>query len=246
MKRVRLDQRVVELGLAESREKAQRLIRAGVVRVGGHPVSKPGHEIRETDPITLTEKERFVSRGGGKLEAAFQHFNLKVDGLICLDVGASTGGFTDCLLQHGASRVYAVDVGRGQLHWKLQQDERVVVMDEINARHLKPNAFPDRPAFAVMDVSFISLTKVLPAVTQVLADGGGIVTLIKPQFEAGREQVGRGGVVRDPAVRAGVIERVRLFGERELALKWVGVCESPLTGPAGNVEFLAYWRKSGS
>jgi 23S rRNA (cytidine1920-2'-O)/16S rRNA (cytidine1409-2'-O)-methyltransferase len=244
MKRVRLDQRVVELGLAESREKAQRLIRAGSVRVGGHPLTKPGHEIRDEE-ITVTQPERFVSRGGGKLDAAFQHFGLDVEGLICLDVGASTGGFTDCLLQHGAARVYAVDVGRGQLHWKLQQDERVVVMDEINARHLAPDAFPDRPAFAVVDVSFISLTKILPAVREVLADEGRLVTLIKPQFEAGREQVGRGGVVRDPAVRAEVVERVRRFGESELALEWIGVCESPLPGPAGNVEFLAYWRKAG-
>ena len=244
MKRVRLDQRVVELGLAESREKAQRLIRAGSVRVGGHPVSKPGHEIRDDEEVAVTAQERFVSRGGGKLEAAFQHFDLHLEGAVCLDVGASSGGFTDCLLQHGAARVYAVDVGRGQLHWKLRQDPRVVVMDGVNARYLGPESLPERPVFAVVDVSFISLTKILPAVKQVLADGGHLVTLIKPQFEAGRESVGRGGVVRDPAVRAEVIERVRRFGETELALTWLGVCESPLPGPAGNVEFLAYWRKN--
>lgn len=243
MKGVRLDQRVVALGLAESREKAQRLIRAGLVTVRGLVQSKPGVEIKEDEPVAVTAQERFVGRGGEKLEGAFAHFQLDVNGLVCLDVGASTGGFTDCLLQHGAAKVYAVDVGKGQLHWKLRQDPRVVVMEELNARYLDANRFPERPAFAVVDVSFISLTKILPAVRQVLADGGRIVTLVKPQFEAGREQVGRGGVVRDPAVREAVLSRIRDFGVDELGLEWLGSCESPLKGPAGNVEFLAYWRR---
>lgn len=245
MKGIRLDQRVVALGLAESREKAQRLIRAGLVTVRGHVLAKPGVEVKEDDPVAVTAQERFVGRGGDKLEGAFSHFQLDVTGLVCLDVGASTGGFTDCLLQHGAAKVYAVDVGKGQLHWKLRQDPRVVVMEEVNARYLDVGRFPERPAFAVVDVSFISLTKILPAVTQVLADRGHAVTLIKPQFEAGREQVGRGGVVRDPAIRDEVVARIRDFGMREAGLEWIGSCASPLKGPAGNVEFLAYWRKGG-
>lgn len=239
----RLDQRVVELGLTESREKAQRLILAGCVMVNGRVEIKPSHEVPHGGAVELTKRERFVSRGGEKLDAAFRHFNIQVENLVCMDVGASTGGFTDCMLQHGARKVYAVDVGRGQLHWQLRNDERVVLMEGVNARYLDPKEFPEAPAFATVDASFISLTKILPAVTQVLASGGHIVSLIKPQFEAGREQVGRGGVVRDPAVHAGVVEKVRLFGQQELGLRWIGVCTSPITGPAGNVEFLAYWEK---
>jgi 23S rRNA (cytidine1920-2'-O)/16S rRNA (cytidine1409-2'-O)-methyltransferase len=243
MKRIRLDQRVVELGLVESREKAQRLIRAGGVTVDGRAETKPSHEIDPDAAVVLQEKERFVSRGGEKLEGAFRAFSLDVTGRTCVDVGASTGGFTDCLLQHGAARVYAVDVGRGQLHWKLRTDLRVVVLDEVNARYLAPTMFPDRPDFATVDVAFISLEKILPALFGVLTERAELVTLIKPQFEAGREQVGRGGVVKDPLVHAAVTERIRSFGVRELGLLWCGVCESPLKGPAGNTEFLAYWKK---
>ncbi len=239
----RLDQQVVELGLVESREKAQRLIMAGRVQVNGRVELKPSHAVPPEAEVVLTEPERFVSRGGEKLEAAFGSFHLDVTGLVCIDVGASTGGFTDCLLQHGAARVYAVDVGKGQIHWKLRNDPRVVVMDEVNARHLDPKAFPEPPAFATADVSFISLTKVLPAVTHVLTGEAHLVTLIKPQFEAGREEVGKGGVVRDEAVRERVIVKVREFGETELGLTWLGVCTSPIKGPAGNVEFLAHWKK---
>jgi 23S rRNA (cytidine1920-2'-O)/16S rRNA (cytidine1409-2'-O)-methyltransferase len=243
MKGERLDLLLVARRLAESREKAQRLIMAGAVTVDGRVATKPGHTFPQDVPIALAGPERFVSRGGDKLDAAFQRFAVEVTGRICLDIGASTGGFTDCLLQHGAARVYAVDVGRGQLHEKLRTDARVVVMDEVNARYLEPGQIPEEPSFAVVDVAFISLTKVLPAITRVLASPAGIVTLIKPQFEAGREQVGRGGVVRDPAARAAVVEHIREFGEQALGLKWIGVCESPLQGPAGNVEYLAYWNK---
>ena len=243
MKGIRLDHRVVELGLVESREKAQRLILAGCVRVDDRVETKASHQVSEESVITLVEQERFVGRGGEKLEEAFVHFGLDVRDKVCLDVGASTGGFTDCMLQHGAARVYAVDVGKGQLHAKLRVDPRVVVMDGVNARYLAPADLRDTPAFASIDVSFISLTKVLPAVTQVLASGGRIVSLIKPQFEAGREQVGKGGVVRSEAVREEVVERVRAFGTGELRLKWLGVCPSPIKGPAGNVEFLACWEK---
>ncbi|MBU1692760.1 MAG: TlyA family RNA methyltransferase [Verrucomicrobia bacterium] len=243
MKRVRLDQRLVDLDLAESREKAQRLILAGEVTVDGQLRDKPAFPTTEEAVIVVKAPARFVSRGGDKLEAAFEHFKLDVTGRICLDVGASTGGFTDCLLQHGAARVYAVDVGRGQLHWRLRQDARVAVMEGINARYLYPENFPEPPDMATADVSFISLTLVLPALARVLVPGGRIVTLIKPQFEAGREQVGRGGVVRDPAIHEEVLRRIRTFGEGEVGLLWKGFIPSPLRGPAGNVEFLALWEK---
>ena len=243
MERVRLDQRVGEMGLVESREKAQRLILAGCVKVDGRVETKSSHQISKEALVALVEQERFVSRGGEKLEEAFLRFELDVQGRVCMDVGASTGGFTDCLLQHGAARVYAIDVGRGQIHSTLRSDPRVVVMDGVNARYLVPGDLPAVPEFATIDASFISLTKILPAVTQVLANGGRIVSLIKPQFEAGREQVGKGGVVRSEAVRDEVVERVRRFGTDELGLKWLGVCPSPIKGPAGNVEFLACWEK---
>jgi len=240
---IRLDQLLVSRGLAESREKAQRLIIAGKVRVGGHPQTKPGKTFpAETEP-ELEQPERFVSRGGEKLEGAFAQFGLNVEGLVCLDVGASTGGFTDCLLQHGAKRVYAIDVGRAQLHPKIANDPRVIVHDGVNARHITPKLLPEQPAFACVDVSFISLTLVLPAVVGVLAPDATLVTLIKPQFEAGRGQVGSGGVVRDDSVRSAVVEKIRLFGETELGLKCLGVCDSSIKGPAGNVEFLAHWKR---
>jgi len=187
--------------------------------------------------------EKFVSRGGGKLEAAFESFPLAVDGLVCADIGASTGGFTDCLLQHGAVKVYAIDVGKGQIDWRLRQDPRVVVKDQLNARYLTRLDIPEPFHFAVVDVSFISLTLILPPVTTLLEPGGHLVTLIKPQFEAGRENIGKGGVVRDPAVRESVIARIREFGTTTARLEWLGLCESPVKGPAGNVEFLAWWRK---
>ena len=243
MTRQRLDQVLVERGLSESREKAQRLILAGQVTVNGAVADKPGRPCPADAAIAIAEPERYVSRGGLKLEHALDHFQLDVRGRTCVDVGSSTGGFTDCLLQRGAARVYAVDVGKGQLHWRLRTDPRVVVMEEVNARHLSPDRFPEALHVATADVSFISLTLVLPAVITILQPGALAVTLIKPQFEAGREQVGRGGVVRDPAVHAAVIDRVRLFGTGTLGLTWRGVTESPIRGPAGNIEFLACWEK---
>ena len=238
----RLDMIMVERGLAESQEKAQRLIMAGEVRVDGQPAGKAGHKAPEDARIEVMARPRFVGRGGDKFQAAIDGFGIVVKGLVCLDVGASTGGFTDCLLQNGAAKVYAVDVGRGQIHEKLRTDPRVVVMDEINARYLKPELFGEPAGLAVIDVSFISLTKILPAVIQVIAPTGSIVTLIKPQFEAGRKEVGRGGVIEDPAVRARVVEEIRLFGVEKAGLEWLGAIESPLKGPAGNVEFLGYWK----
>jgi 23S rRNA (cytidine1920-2'-O)/16S rRNA (cytidine1409-2'-O)-methyltransferase len=243
MTKQRLDVLLAERGLAESREQAQRLILAGEVLVAGQTVSKSGLRFEVDVEIAVRQAPRFVSRGGEKLEAAFERFGIDVSGLVCLDVGASTGGFTDCLLQHGAARVIAVDVGHGQLHWKLRQDPRVTAIEGLNARRLLPADIGVRPAFATVDVSFISLTKILPAAIGVLADDARLVTLIKPQFEAGREQVGRGGVVRDPAVREAVQERIRRFGVETLGLEWVGVCDSPILGPAGNQESLAYWRR---
>lgn len=242
MERRRLDQWLVDRGLAESREKAQRLILAGAVRVDGHPAGKAGHRYPEDARIERVREARFVSRGGEKLEEAFQRFGLDVQGRICLDVGASTGGFTDVLLQHGAARVYAVDVGRAQLHPRMASDNRVVVMDRCNARYLTADRFPERPVFAAVDVSFISLRLVLPAVKEVLRPGAEVVTLVKPQFEAGRGDVGRGGVVRDPSVRERVVARILAFGETELGWTWRGTCPSPLLGPAGNVEYLMGWR----
>lgn len=241
---VRLDQLVVQRGLAESREKAQRLIVAGKVRVAGQVAVKPGHTYPEDAPLELEAPERFVSRGGEKLDAALRHFAVEVTGELCVDIGSSTGGFTDCLLQHGARHVIAVDVGRGQLHDRIRRDPRVSVMEGVNARYLDPAAFPDPPTFACVDASFISLTLLLPAVTHLLAGTGRMITLIKPQFEAGRGEVGRGGVVRDAAVHQRVIDKLRAFGTQELGLQWRGCCESPLRGPAGNVEFLAYWTKT--
>lgn len=243
MKKIRLDQLVAMRGLAESREMAQRLILAGEVFVGGQPATKAGHAYPEDADISLAAKPRFVSRGGEKLEGAFEGFGFSVEGLDCLDVGASTGGFTDCLLQHGAARVAAVDVGHGQFHQRLKDDPRVWWREGFNARLMKPEDLPFVPSFATCDVSFISLRLILPPMVEVLAPGGGIVTLIKPQFEAGRDQVGKGGVVRDEAVREEVVASIREFGTTTLGLEWVGVRPSPIKGPAGNVEFTAYWRK---
>jgi 23S rRNA (cytidine1920-2'-O)/16S rRNA (cytidine1409-2'-O)-methyltransferase len=245
IRKERLDILVAQRGLVESREQAQRLIMAGQVLVDGHAATKSGARVAAVARIELKVRPRFVSRGGNKLESAFTAFSLDVTGLTCIDVGASTGGFTDCLLQHGAARVYAIDVGRAQLHPRVAADSRVTVIDGFNARYLSPADLPERPACACLDVSFISLTKVLPAVISVLAPGADIVALIKPQFEAGRGEVSRGGVVRAADVRAAVVARVRAVCTRELGLIWHGVRESPLRGPAGNVEFLAWMRVPG-
>jgi 23S rRNA (cytidine1920-2'-O)/16S rRNA (cytidine1409-2'-O)-methyltransferase len=244
VKKVRLDQLLVEKGLAESREKARRLVLAGQVLVDGQPSPKPGHSMLPDHSITLKEVERFVSRGGEKLEGAMEAFKLDLTGKVCLDIGSSTGGFTDCMLQHGAAKVYAVDVGKGQLHWKLRKDPRVIVMEGVNARYLTPTDLPEPADFASIDTSFISLTNILPAVKGLLKPGGEIVSLIKPQFEAGKEEVDKGrGVITDPAIHEAVVSKIRKFGTEELNLEWIGLATSPLKGPKGNIEFLAYWRK---
>ncbi len=242
-KKYRLDTLLATRALAESREQAQRLIRAGGVRVGGVLADKPGRPFPADSEISVSAREKYVSRGGYKLEAALQAFSLDVRGAVALDVGASTGGFTDCLLQHGAARVYAVDVGRGQLAVRVRDDERVVVIEKVNARRLDATHVPVLVDVVVMDVSFISLRLTLPPAVARLKRGGFSVTLIKPQFEAAAREVQRGGVVRDPSLHQRVIRTVRAAGERQMGLLWRGLCRSPVRGPAGNTEFLAFWEK---
>lgn len=245
---MRLDQQLLDRGLCESREKAQRAILAGLVRVNGQVADKPGRKVKAHDTVELAAGERYVSRGGFKLEGALTAFHLDPSGLHTLDVGASTGGFTDCLLQHGALRVAAVDVGRGQLAWKLRQDSRVTVLEGINARELGPRHFP--PPFqpfdlAVIDCSFISLRLILPPTIALVRPGGRVVALIKPQFEAGRQEVDRGrGVITDPAIHERVLAELQAFVESIPGLQWLGVTPSPLLGPAGNKEFLALLEKA--
>lgn len=239
---MRLDQLIVERGLCESRERAQRAVLAGRVRLNGRPAPKPGTRVREADTVEIEAGEKFVSRGGHKLEHALAHFALEVTDARALDVGASTGGFTDCLLQRGAAHVTAVDVGRGLLAWRLRQDARVTCLEGVNARHLAPASFGPgwRPFdLAVADCSFISLRLVLPAVVPLVRPGGRIVALIKPQFEAGRAEADRGhGVITDPAVHARVLAELEAFAGTLPGWRWRGVTESPLRGPAGNTEFL--------
>jgi 23S rRNA (cytidine1920-2'-O)/16S rRNA (cytidine1409-2'-O)-methyltransferase len=238
MAKERLDVLLVERRLAESRALARRLIRAGLVRVAGQVSDKPGARVATDAEVVLEARPRFVGRGGEKLEAALVRFGLDVTGAVAADVGASTGGFTDCLLQRGASRVYAIDVGYGQLAWRLRNDPRVVVMERTNARYLED--LPEPVGLVTADVSFISLGLILPAAICWLRPGGQVVALIKPQFEAGRREVGKGGVVRDPKVHRRVLERVVSMAT-ELGLGLRGLMPSPLRGPAGNVEFLSWW-----
>jgi 23S rRNA (cytidine1920-2'-O)/16S rRNA (cytidine1409-2'-O)-methyltransferase len=234
-KRQRADELLVSRGLVESRSQARALIMAGQVRSGTRVIDKPGHALEPEEPLEVLAPPRFVSRGGEKLDHALNAFRLDVAGLICADFGASTGGFTDVLLQRGAARVYAIDVGYGQLHLKVRNDPRVVVLDRTNVRYLEQ--LPEPVNLVVIDVSFISLALVLPAALRVLMKGGMCVTLIKPQFEAGREFVGKGGVVRDPAVHRTVLHRV-IEEARSLGLIATALTRSPITGPAGNAEFL--------
>ncbi len=217
---------------------------AGHVEVDGRRVDKAGTAVAEGARLDLAQREPFVSRAGGKLAAALDHFGLDPEGLVCCDVGASTGGFTDCLLQRGARRVYAVDVGYGQLDYKLRQDERVVVMERVNARHLGPEDFPERFGLVTVDVSFISLTKVVPPLLVHLGEGGRLLPLIKPQFEVGRRQVGKGGVVRDGELRRRIIAE-RVADLEAMGLECQGVLDSPVKGMAGNREALALFRRDG-
>ena len=237
MARVRLDQLLVQRGLADTRSKAQALIMAGSVRVSGQPQSKPGTMVPEEAPVEVTASLLYASRGGHKLAHALDEFGLDPGGLQVLDVGASTGGFTDVLLQRGAARVFAIDVGYGILDYRLRTDPRVVNLERTNIRHLTELPGGVAGDAAVIDTSFISLTLVLPAVQRLLVPGGWIVALIKPQFEAGPAHVGKGGVVRDPAVHAAVQQQISSFAAT-IGLETLGLTRSPITGPAGNVEFL--------
>jgi 23S rRNA (cytidine1920-2'-O)/16S rRNA (cytidine1409-2'-O)-methyltransferase len=236
--RQRIDQLLVVRNLAESREKAQALLLAGQVLVNGQRVSKAGAPVDETATIELLARMPWVSRGGYKMLGALEHWGLDVTGLVCVDVGSSTGGFTDCLLQHGAARVHCVDVGAGQLHWKLRTDPRVVVHEGVNARYLEPALLGEPVALAVCDVSFISVTLILPVLPPLLLPEGEIVILVKPQFEVGRYQVGRGGIVRDPALHEAVCRKVE-DAARMLGFE-TSLMESPLPGAEGNKEFLLY------
>jgi len=245
VKRERIDKLLVERGLAESRTKAQAMVMAGVVLVDEQRVEKPSHQFDTNSSIRIKGGDdpstRYVGRGGLKLEAALREFQIDVSGSTCLDVGASTGGFTDCLLQNGAKKVFAVDVGHNQIDWRLRNDQRVEVREGVNARYLTPKDLPQKFNLVVMDVSFISVTKVLPAIIPLLAPTGAIIALIKPQFEVGRGEVGSGGIVRDAAKRLRVVEEVN-NAARALGLEPVKVIESPITGADGNVEFLALYQ----
>ncbi len=239
----RLDVLVVSRGFAPSREKAKAIIMAGNVLVDGQREDKAGSMFPDT--VTITVKGHtlpYVSRGGLKLEKAMTHFDLSLDGKVCMDVGASTGGFTDCMLQNGAVKVYSIDVGHGQLDWKLRNDPRVVCMERTNIRYVVPEDIPTLAAFASIDVSFISLTKVLLPVRNLLEDGGQVVCLIKPQFEAGREKVGKKGVVRDPAVHREVIDMVIAYA-RSISFQVLHLEYSPIKGPEGNIEYLLHIKK---
>lgn len=243
-KRERLDKLLVEHGLAVSREQAKRLIMAGAVVANEQRVDKAGALVETTASLRVKDgaRSRYVSRGGDKLEAALQSFNIDVTGIIALDVGASTGGFTDCLLQHGAAKVFAVDVGYGQLAWSLRQDPRVVCIERRNIRTLEQSEFDAIALLAVIDTSFISLRVVVPKVLELIAPHGSVVALIKPQFEVGKGRVGKGGVVRDPALHAEVVARLRAQAE-EWNVEVKGIIASPLLGAKGNKEFFLYLQK---
>jgi 23S rRNA (cytidine1920-2'-O)/16S rRNA (cytidine1409-2'-O)-methyltransferase len=240
---MRLDQLLVERQIFPTRAKAQRAVMAGHVLVNGQIAQKSSQPVAETAEISIKSREKFVSRGGEKLDAALENFKIPVKNCVCVDIGASTGGFTDCLLQRGARKVYAVDVGKGVLDWKLRQDSRVVVLEEVNARYLKPDDIGEPADIVTIDVSFISLTKILPAAAEILRSGGTIIALVKPQFEAGRASVGKGGVVRDAKMHEKVLEKIRAFAAETLQFRARGTMESPLRGPAGNKEFLMWLEK---
>lgn len=244
--KIRADVALVDRGLVESRAKAQALIMAGVVFSGETKITKAGHQIKEDQPLEVRGKDHdWVSRGGLKLEKGLKEFAVDVDGAIAIDVGASTGGFTDVLLTNGAAKVFAVDVGRGQLAWKLRNDDRVVVMEKTNARYLTAAEIPDLIDIVVCDASFISLKTVLPAAMALVKPGGKLIALIKPQFEVGKDNVGKGGVVRDPALHQAVCEDMQAWLNGDMD-DWTacGLTESPIKGPEGNVEFLLYGEKA--
>ncbi|MDB6175445.1 MAG: Hemolysin [Chthoniobacteraceae bacterium] len=238
----RLDLLLVARGLCESREKAQRAIMAGAVMVADRVIDKPGTKVNEDALVVVKAADRYVGRGGLKMEAALGAFSIVPKGATCLDIGASTGGFTDCLLQHGAAKVYAIDVGHSQLDWKIRSDPRVVVREKLNARYLSCADIAEPIDICVIDVSFISLTLILPRAFELLRPEGVIIPLIKPQFELRKEEIGRGGVVRDPALHVRAVEKIRSFVLETLRHQWCDCIESPILGGEGNKEFLACLR----
>ena len=241
--KIRLDQYLCQNGLAQSRERAKALIMAGIVYVGEEKSDKPGNMVDENAHVEVRGHDiRYVSRGGLKLEKAKEQWGFLLDGMICMDIGASTGGFTDCMLQNGATKVYSVDVGQGQLAWKLRNDERVVCMEQTNFRYVTPEDIPDALDFASVDVSFISLTKILIPARNLLKAGGQMVCLIKPQFEAGRGKVGKNGVVREPQIHEEVIRKIIDYAD-SIGFEVLHLEYSPIKGPEGNIEYLLHIRK---
>ena len=245
MARTRLDQALVQQGLCPSREQAKRLIIAGEVSVNGHPSTKPGLLIPDDAVLHIKTPPKFVSRGGLKLEGALEHFGIDVTGKTCLDIGSSTGGFTDCLLQRGAVKVYAFDVGTNQLVWKLRSDPRVVSRENFNVRHMKPEDVGELVDVLVGDLSFISLTLVLPAALAAVRPGGDCLVLVKPQFELSRDEVGKGGIVREPELHQKACDKIQSFVQSNDHLEWKGITESSIQGTDGNREFLAWFRVRG-
>lgn len=243
MARIRLDLALVQRGLCPSREQAKRLIMAGEVLLAEEVITKPGWLVRQDAVLRVKEAPRFVSRGGLKMEGALEYFGISVEGFVAMDVGASTGGFTDCLLQRGAVKVYAFDVGTNQMVWKLRSDPRVVCRENFNVRHLQPADVPEQVDFIVADVSFISLTLVMPGALSVLKPGGQAVVLVKPQFELSREEIGKGGIVREPELHAKACTRIQTFVESQPDLEWRGLVESSIQGTDGNREFLAWFAR---
>lgn len=239
MAKERIDAMLVSRGLCDSREQAKRLVMAGEVLAGTERVLKPSQKFAEEVELKVKQRPRFVGRGGFKIEGALKEFGVDPTGWVCADLGASTGGFTDCLLQHGATRVHAIDVGTNQLVWKLRSDARVISKERFNARNLTPQDIGEKVKLVVMDLSFISLTKVLPAAFGILEEGGVIIPLIKPQFELSREEVGKGGIVREPELHQKAVDKIKTFIIEDLGREWCGLMTSPITGTDGNVEFLA-------
>lgn len=242
----RIDLLIHEMGLADSREKARAYIMAGQVSVGGSIVEKPSELFEDSVEIVIAHDREYASRGGLKLEKALQVFGVCVEGLTIMDVGASTGGFTDCLLKNGAARVYSIDVGYGQLDWKLRQDDRVIVMERTNARYLEPEHFAYVPDGAVMDVSFISIRNILPALERCLKPGAFIISLIKPQFEAGRDKVGKKGIIRDKNTHIEVLSGICGYINGKTGFRVVNLDFSPIKGQKGNIEYLVYCRNDGN
>ena len=242
MAKERVDSMLVARGLCDSREQAKRLIMAGEVFTESDRVAKPSQKMSNEVVLRVRDRPKYVGRGGFKIEGALKEFGIDPTGWICADLGASTGGFTDCLLQEGATKVHALDVGTNQLVWKLRSDERVVSKERFNARNLVVEDIGERVNLVVMDLSFISLTKVLPAAFGILEEGGSVISLIKPQFELSRGEVGKGGIVREPELHEKAVEKIKKFVTEDLKREWVGLMTSPITGTDGNVEFLAWMR----